>query len=947
MTSSYVCNQCRARLLRHAASLRSPRWQPKATFLSLRPQPPSTGKPQEPSKSNPAPQDLLYTDTNEGKPNQDVDRELSPPSIEVLEPSRPQYRLRDNKGPGTDQTPRVGRYSRYTQGVFPKSQAPNAETLENTEISGHSRTEAASPSGSRIPRQESGKSYAQPISKDLNAGNLNAAWARFLQGFGEKDSQALTQPSFQDLSLLQSGKVFGVLLESIVKEFCKGNEVPVAPSAVLFKYTQVKIQRPEFWLDTIERLTLQTLSHLAATPANVRKLETILAELMAVWRLFFQCKSTKGISLQSIDEEWHSIPSAEVLNKLTGASYYWDKDFSVRLQKYHSNFHGHPTIGFSAVVIFNLFDEQNPWTLELPESLRTQNTPFIKLLEHTLAGASLRPIFRKVENTPGLEALPKEFRDELLYQIKSAPSKAMAIAGVRNVVDAEPTTPGSRPERESTREGFLLKRISRAILEKADKRILESLWNDAIKAYTPRLKQKPAIPPAIYNSFLTGFMALYQADRTVDVWNHMIAHGVKPDVKSWAAMLTGCEKARDVKGLNQIWVKMLQSGVQPDVYAWTARVHGLFTLRKMNEGFAALEEIGKTWLAAEAAARCAPTKGGDKTPPRPTSKAINTFPKPSIEVINAAITAIATFTQATRSFPRRIQDIQRILHWAGAFSLKPDATTYNTIIRLSLANSDNAMTFKLLRQMEAEGIDPDLATFTMLLGAAFQNQKYSNLSADEQASQIILLLEDLEKRGLKLNAYIYSSSIDKLLKQYSNFTAVRTVIDHMLSRNLIPSPHIYTSLITHYFQDNPANIPAVDSLWLQIMNTPGTPTDKILFDRVIEGYASVGEVGKMMTVLVQMSKHGKLPGWTALRAVVTALVESGDWERARSVVSDVQNGEGVAKGGITGGAFGSREFWEEVKGLGLGQQEERREDGEGIEAAQNEATGQVPAAVGW
>jgi hypothetical protein len=75
-----------------------------------------------------------------------------------------------------------------------------------------------------------------------------------------------------------------------------------------------------------------------------------------------------------------------------------------------------------------------------------------------------------------------------------------------------------------------------------------------------------------------------------------------------------------------------------------------------------------------------------------------------------------------------------------------------------------------------------------------------------------------------------------------------------------------------------------------------------------------------------MSKQGKLPGWGALIAVVRALVQDGDYERARLVVRDVARGEGVAQGGIMGNGQGENAFFAVVRGFGIGLEEERMGD---------------------
>jgi pentatricopeptide repeat protein len=273
---------------------------------------------------------------------------------------------------------------------------------------------------------------------------------------------------------------------------------------------------------------------------------------------------------------------------------------------------------------------------------------------------------------------------------------------------------------------------------------------------------------------------------------------------------------------------------------------------------------------------------------------------------------------------KRVDLVHRLLGWARNFGIKPDAVTYNTLIQLYLQVGDYATGYKVLDQMEKEGIEADIATHTMLITATFDNQTLDSLSDTEQAERLIQVFNELEAGGLRLNAYVYSTAIDRLLKQYSNHTAVRAVIDHMRARNLVPSAYIYTSLISHYFAQDPPAIEAVDTLVFQILNSQRIPTDQYLFERTIQGYAAHGEVGKMMSVLTHMSKNGNLPGWRALEAVVRALVQAGDYERARFIVRDCDRGEGVAQGGVTGGMSLQQKFFHEAAALGVGLEGEHR-----------------------
>lgn len=653
------------------------------------------------------------------------------------------------------------------------------------------------------------------------------------------------------------------------------------------------------WQGTIGYVTDQLLWSLSGATKKGRHTENILFELMSLWRLLFQCKAPTNDALEAISPDWNSITKVESLSRLPN-----DTNFGARFKRFHPEVPPSPTLQFSAITLFNIFTEVDQEKFKVPDLLREQNMPFIELLTRLLPQADVSVAIKHTEHSTAFKALPEEFRNAVVDQISSAPSQAMKLVGSqpRNGQSESDGSTGqvlTEEEMAANLQEFYLKRIARAIISQSSVDLLEKLWEEVLGAYTSKTKTT-SIPPYIYNAFLSGFMALDRSDRTIDIWNHMVAHGIKPEPRTWNALLEGCVKARDLNGLNAVWDRMLKNGVEPDNYAWTSRVNGLMSLRQTNLAFGALDEMGKRWLSAENAIKNRSARGrGNKSLPA-NAKVVNNCTKPSIEVINGAVSAIVQMRRRTR-FEEKVQWMHKVLQWAGDFDIKPDVRTYNILIQLYLNAGDTATTFKLLRQMEHEGLQGDLSTHTMLIRAAFDNQKFNELTESEQCDRILAIFSELETGGLKLNAVLYSSIVDRLLKYYSNYTAARVVIDHMMARNLSPSPQIYTSLATFYFEQSPPNIEAVDSLLLQVFGPPRRPTDKIFFDRVIRGYAVNGETGKMMSVLTRMSTHGMLPGWQALAAIVKAYVDNGDWERAREVVRDVQKGEGVANAGITGG----------------------------------------------
>ncbi|CAI6336513.1 unnamed protein product [Periconia digitata] len=884
MISSYICRQCRVRLRNSITLPKNPQWQPRATFISLR----STN-----ATPRPTPEQTQPTQSAQPSPASHTEGELHGDS-----PTRHQ--------PGLELS---GRYSRQGLGnASPSTASHELGRIDPAHPTASSSTAPTSPA------------HAQAISECLDNRNVHDAWNMFLREFSSRDSPAFTNPSPDDIPLLYESSVFSRLLNSATLQFCNGSLENIKPTEIIFKYEQLGIANAKMWANATGYMTDQLLWMVSGGSKSRQTSEALLSELISLWRVFFQCRGTARDPLESMNPDWRSIPDVQSFTQPFN-----DSHFGRRLQRYHPKAEVHPSLQFSAITIFNLFDEVNQSIFEVPQVLREHASPFINLLTYLLAHANVDNALRHVTVSPPLRSIPSEFRTTLVEQITSAPQHAMRIIGSRPQpakasVETAPDQASSVEDTDVNREAFYLKRITRAIESQSHAGTLQRLWDEVKGAY--KYHDNIEIPPAIYNMFLSGFMQLFKPDKTAEIWNFMIARGVKPDLRTWNAMLNGCVKARDLDGLNGIWDRMRRSGVEPDIYAWTTRIHGLITLKHINLGFAAMDEVGKGWIASQSPLQNthAQKKGGIKTSRRtlPKAKTGNEPAKPTVELINSAMSALTSIPDQELRHNRKVEYVQKILRWSGAFSIAPDIITYNIMISMYLRANDHATAFNLLRQMTKNGVQSDLSTHTMLLNAAFNSNKFDGLSEAEQTDRVIQMFDDLEADGLKLNAFICSSAIDRLLKLYGNISAVTAIMNYMASRSIPISAQINTSVITHYFQQTPPDIASIDSLVARIFGPAGLPADKYLFDRLIEGYAENHEIGKMMSVLTRMSSHGKLPGWPALTAVVRALAQAEDWDRAREVVRDVQLGRGVAQGGVTGSQRHRDFFVRLVKSLGHG-----------------------------
>ncbi|EDU43277.1 predicted protein [Pyrenophora tritici-repentis Pt-1C-BFP] len=829
MLSAYVCRQCRIRLSRRIGVVPRPQWQSRA-IVSLK------------------------TPTQQG-------------GVEhAQEEAQTQVRDQEEGAMPNLRTHGLVRGSRYS-GMLQDTNITPAYTGEEGQAADQ---EGAKP---RSLRRILG--YAERINVSL-FNNVDVAWKMFNETYTARDCKALTDPPQGDVYLLEHGRVFQHVLRAVTKNFAAGKTITVTPTAVLFRYAQLGLLRPEYWTEpTVEYLTYEVIRAMYPNPPTPqRDLPSLLNELLSVWKLFFQCNGPKEDPLNSIASDWQLTPIETLPARFDTPL------FGGRLQTCAPKYAIGARLAFCAAYLYDVAEG-------VDEKTRQQALPFLRLLERLLAGSRLDGNFVR---SARFEEMPEDIQTQIKQAVFTVPRKAMIAIGK----SGEAIGPQATDDKNANLIDFYLRRIARAVETKSSPVLLDGLWKQVEEAYTK--DGKTAIDPLIYNSFLSGYLVLFNPHRSIEVWNHMVANGAGPDIRSWVALLEGCAQARDLEGLNATWTRMLNKGFEPDNYAWTTRINGLVRNRQVSQALATLDEMGRRWLAAENLANPSKTKKDTMKP----SKAVNTCTKPSVEVVNGAISALVQLPARAMTYQKRLEFVQKILSWSTNFQIVPDAITYNSLIQLYLGVGDKRTAFMLIAQMEKQGLQGDAATHNMLITAAFDSNVFDGLSEQEQTSKILKIFDNLEEsRG------------------------VRAIIEHMTARSFTPSAHAYTSIITYYFTSKPAKLAEVDALVHHLFTDPYAAKDRVLFDRLIEGYAAFNEVGKMMSVLARMSKDGRLPGWEALTAVVRALMQDGDHERAQAIVRDVERGEGVAKGGILGDERGRRGFMAMVREYGLGDEDQR------------------------
>lgn len=280
---------------------------------------------------------------------------------------------------------------------------------------------------------------------------------------------------------------------------------------------------------------------------------------------------------------------------------------------------------------------------------------------------------------------------------------------------------------------------------------------------------------------------------------------------------------------------------------------------------------------------------------------------PTTETINAVLDGLLKHGH--------LPEASKVLSVAAKLGIRKDLWTYNTLLSSLLKQQKNDGgkfndIVKLTRQMQSEGIVPDVQTVTVILDGMY---KYS--IAKPSLNSVLSLLEYVEASGIAVNVWTYTALLRALLAEGSEAAAM-DILAIMDAKGMTGSTVTYTVLLKHYFLKR--DLASVEKI-LGEVEEKGVAYDTRMWREVAWGFATMKQVERMKEVLERMHVGGGGMGLKGYMSVLLALQKGDLLREAKDLVED------LLKKGIVGGRRrdeGRREvekgFWDVVRVLGEG-----------------------------
>ncbi|KAL7626812.1 hypothetical protein AAE478_003586 [Parahypoxylon ruwenzoriense] len=649
------------------------------------------------------------------------------------------------------------------------------------------------------------------------------------------------------------------LMDKVVAAKRKAMRSPRLPSvAEIFQvYVDIGEMKPKLWATVVGELVHNIVQMDPATESSrldeaheeFLTRDGLLMDLVGSWKVLSLPKAASAVpDNEMIDGFWFPRPDKFSITRFSAGGDF-PAAFSSIFPEYLPNQLGAPHAVLAIATYALLLDPRrsNPVAIQSAARFTTRVASLIIFVrfQDTALQEEVSRHFPKLENY--VMAQWPNIKAQLKEKIESGP-----MSNIR-------APPSERPRRTGLGdiEAFSLgSRLSRAYGLGNSNRV-DELWAEFVgpsKRISPERAATVRKYPDLMDSFLNTRMALSQPKQVVEVWDTMRQVGLKPTIKTWNVMLDGCKEARNVNGIRNVWAKLARSGMKLDTKIWTTRVSGLVEAGDVQGGIQALEEMAKLW--------------------EESSKDENsTAVKPTIEPVNAALAGLIRRKQVAAA--------ESLLAWAGRQGIEPDIFTFNSLLRGFVREGRDKDVRQLFNAMRDLDVRADEATFTIILDAAFSSIAPDN--AEEQAKAVTSVLTEMESVGLEANLQTYGKIIYNLLNTGDGAKeTVAAVLAHLWSKGLELSPHIYTMLVDHYFAQRPPDLVAVKTLLARRRALDYDDMDNIFYDRVIKGYARVGDTCTALDIYRRLSKAGVLVNLSTLMELLRVLM----WQDR---IADAQN----------------------------------------------------------
>ncbi len=241
---------------------------------------------------------------------------------------------------------------------------------------------------------------------------------------------------------------------------------------------------------------------------------------------------------------------------------------------------------------------------------------------------------------------------------------------------------------------------------------------------------------------------------------------------------------------------------------------------------------------------------------------------PNIVTFNALIKAYV--------YGNRVSKALEILNFLDSdqSQIKPDLTTYNTLIHGCAITKNANGAFYLIRRMKSAGLEPNVWTFTSLLYACLKSEIPSKV---EEARQL------MQEAGIYPNAVTFNTLMNDLVEN-GNLEDAVDLLGSMASCQVVPDDYTFTILSKGYRA--PSQLEQVFPL-LEKMESIGFLPGLVTIASLMDICLQLEKPAKAIALFIAFDTDEDIPKDPVYGHAIKAYIKLGVPEKAQALLSKI------------------------------------------------------------
>jgi len=357
---------------------------------------------------------------------------------------------------------------------------------------------------------------------------------------------------------------------------------------------------------------------------------------------------------------------------------------------------------------------------------------------------------------------------------------------------------------------------------------------------------------AMYSALMKVYGQSRLFHKTCDLFEVMTHDGVKPDTVIYGSLI----KAAVESGRLELARKLFQESGNPDLLNYMSLIRAAGRERDMPKALRLLQELEASPLvvdvtayncALEVCAAC-----GDRGAAEGLLKRMETSGHVDVVSYNTFLKVLL----AENDFVH----VRKVLQNMRDRNLKPNVVTYNSLVKGAVVRQDLAGAWSLVDEMVREEVWPDAFTCSILMKAIKHQPSTKNVDRIIELIERVGVVADEVLVNCLLEACVCLRDVDRITK----------VLEQFKSTGVVPSSHACATLIRAYGHSR--RIDRAWALWRELMGGRMTIPSEEAFASMVDACLAVGDIAGVGSVFREVQPH--LQDFPRAPAVFSSVVKA-------------------------------------------------------------------------